>query len=248
MMEMTWTTPKMTVNNYENVWRQVLAYAKHNNWGDERILTFVPTILDDFLFDAFETLSTKQCSTVLLLKKNLGEVSGAFSNTKQSPAQLFMSRNQNGEESVQPYAIELKKLFLKAFPTEKMTSNVLLERFVSGLHNDAQKFLIKMGTPEDLETAIVDASRIFNENRGTSTEYISNHHKMNSDVCSMLEKLTDRIAALEIEAQNKKKDDSAHVEERRCFRCKRKGHIQSRCPLNFQRSPRYAGRGRPFQH
>ena len=50
--------PKISVSNYESVWRQGREMA-YNNWTDERILTFIPTVLDDFLFDAYETLTPK---------------------------------------------------------------------------------------------------------------------------------------------------------------------------------------------
>ena len=157
--------PKMNVNNYESVWRQILALANHYSWADERVLTFVPTLLDDFLSDAYETLSTKQRSTIMLLKENLGKVSGAIGFGRESWAQLFMDRSQHENEPVQTYAVELKKLFLKAFPNEKLSSEILLERFISGLESETKKFMLKVGKPTNIEDAITNACRIFNETK-----------------------------------------------------------------------------------
>ena len=73
-------------------------------------------------------------------------------------AKAFVSRDQQPNERAEDFAIELKKLFKEAYPSEVVTSSVLLQRFMTGLRPAVSQQLLLRGTPKELSEAIEGAT------------------------------------------------------------------------------------------
>ena len=52
-MDINTAITKIKLQKFEIVWTRVLALARHPKWYDEKIAIFIPTILDDFMFDTY---------------------------------------------------------------------------------------------------------------------------------------------------------------------------------------------------
>ena len=52
------------------------------------------------------------------------------------------------------FASTLKKLFKNAYPSEAMTSTILLQRFLTGLYPEIDRQLLLRKTPADYSTAL----------------------------------------------------------------------------------------------
>ena len=73
---------------------------------------------------------------------------------------LFITRDQGAAEKVADFADELKKLFVQAYPSEAMTSAILLQCFLTRLRKPISRQLILRGKPESLENAVRDACKV----------------------------------------------------------------------------------------
>jgi len=73
---------------------------------------------------------------------------------------LFITRDQGAAEKVADFADELKKLFVQAYPSEAMTSAILLQCFLTRLRKPISRQLILRGKPESLENAVRDARKV----------------------------------------------------------------------------------------
>ena len=69
-------------------------------------------------------------------------------------------RRQGPQERVADFATALQKLFMQAYPEEKVTSSVLLQQFLMGLRAPVSKRVLLRGRPGNLEKAISEATRV----------------------------------------------------------------------------------------
>ena len=75
-------------------------------------------------------------------------------------ARTFVSREQHPNEKFEDFAAALKKLFKQAYPSEALTSSVLLQRFVTGLSPSISKQILLRGRPKELSEAIEGATAV----------------------------------------------------------------------------------------
>jgi len=143
----------------------------------------------------------------------------------------------------------LKKFFTESYPSEPLTSAILLQRFLTGLSPPICRQLLLKGQPPSLDEAIKQA---------TDAEYAlsfeSNHeevHHVNavnqkppqqpsqqSDQLEiMMEKMTKRLEALETKLQQPRVSYRQPKPPKQvCWICGEPGHLQKDCPLNEERS------------
>lgn len=233
------TVNKITAQNFERAWARVLAVATHQKWEDSRIITFIPTILDDFMFDAYQTLEEQQKKSSHILKEALAKAAGVLQAETKCSAQKFLERNQREDENVSTYSIELKKLFLTAFPDDVISSQVLLQKFICGLRVSIKSFLTKIGIPETLEEAINNAVRIESTKERTelslnalSSKQAIIHPKLHDDIQSLTKMVND--LGMEIKQLKSWKNQDT-TRSKACFKCGKHGHWRRNCPLNLRR-------------
>ena len=73
---------------------------------------------------------------------------------------VFGARHQGPQERAADFATALRKLFIQAYPEEKVTSSVLLQQFLTGLCTSVSKQVPLRGQPENLEEAISEATQV----------------------------------------------------------------------------------------
>ena len=90
---------------------------------------------------------------------------------------------QGPQEKVAEFLTGLKQLFKEAYPTEQLTSTILLQRFLTGLSLKICQQLLLHGKPETLHQAVDDATAIeyalnFEEEKDDLHEISTVHHKL----------------------------------------------------------------------
>ena len=73
---------------------------------------------------------------------------------------LFLSCCQRSGEKVADFADHLKKLFKQAYPDEKLTSGILLQRFLTGLMSPVSQQILLRGQPTTFEQAIENVKEV----------------------------------------------------------------------------------------
>ena len=71
-----------------------------------------------------------------------------------------MTRRQCPSESVNDFAMDLKRLFVESYPNEEITSAILLQWFLTRLLPAIAHQLLLKGKPTSLERAVADARDI----------------------------------------------------------------------------------------
>ena len=168
------------------------------------------------MIDYYVELDNNTKGDLKLLKAALQERTG----TKEDPllaSRNFNQRNQGPDEKVHDFASALKQLFKNAYPTEAMTSTVLLQRFLTGLLPDIGRQLLLKKKPADFSAALKDAVDIEYalefDNSGDSINALTRKPRItsgseSSDAITLrqsLETLTKRLDSLETTLQRTQK-------------------------------------------
>ena len=127
-------------------------------WNDEKQVSILPTLLRGKL-DHYVHLDATTKADLKLLKtahtKNAGLVQDPLRAGK-----LFISCCQRSGEKVADFADHLKKLFKQAYPDEKLTSGILLQRFLTGLMSPVSQPLLLLGQPTTFEQAVENTKEV----------------------------------------------------------------------------------------
>ena len=246
--------PEITKEDFKRSWARFDLVAKAKEWDEDRKRAIIPTLLRGKLFDAYVELPDESKEDLQKLKEALAERAGTIRDPL-SAAKLLAERNQRREEKVIEYADELKELFRDAYPSEKVDSAVLVQRFLTGLLPEVARQVLLKGRPKTMEEAVKMA---------TDAQYALQFGGVPSDqqweVCPVLdrkkptetnnealtqlqqavEQLTKRFDALESQdrtshsqgrPQRRRRRDLSTV---RCYKCNEMGHFQYHCHLNEQ--------------
>ena len=123
--------------------------------------------------------------------------------------QLFMSRYQLPGEKVRDFAAELKKLFTESYPSEPLTTAILLQRFLTDLSPPICHQLLLKGQPNSLDEAIKQATdaeyALSFESTQEEVHHVNAVHQkppqqpsqQSGQLEIMMEKMTKRLQALE---------------------------------------------------
>lgn len=119
----------------------------------------MPTLLRGKLLDRFVDFDEETKGDLAKLKTALEKAVGR-ADDPLAAAKAFVSRDQHPNERAEDFAIALKKLFKEAYPSEVVTSSVLLQRFMTGLRPAVSQQLLLRGTPKELSEAIEGATAV----------------------------------------------------------------------------------------
>ena len=170
--------------------------------------------------------------------------------------QLFMSRYQLPGEKVRDFAAELKKLFTESYPSEPLTTAILLQRFLTDLSPPICHQLLLKGQPNSLDEAIKQATdaeyALSFESTQEEVHHVNAVHQklpqqpsqQSGQLEIMMEKMTKRLEALETKLQQPRGSYRRPKPPRRlCWICGEPGlgHLQKDCPLNEERSTQKVG-------
>ncbi len=151
--------PELVAEDFSRGWMRFELVAKTKGWDEAKQLTILPTLLRgkllDYYFDVDEETKggLKQLKTALM--KTAGLVEDPLIAAKE-----FVARNQGADEKVADFAAALTKLFRKAYPTEALTSSVLLQRFLTGLRAPISQQLLLRKRPDEFRRAVDDATEV----------------------------------------------------------------------------------------
>ena len=121
--------PEITAEEFDRSWTRFKYVALAKEWGEDKQLTIILTLLRRQLLDDYISLSEEEKSDMNTLKTTLAKRAGLV----KDPLKEFQSRKQNQLEKVNSYLTDIKKLFSEAFPREPTTSGVLLTKFLTDL-------------------------------------------------------------------------------------------------------------------
>ena len=175
----------------------------------------------------------------------------------------FMECMQGSEEGVEAFSIRLKKLFKQAFTREDASSDVLLQKFLTGLAADISKQLLMQATPTTFEDAVKAAVRVENalsfgavSKKPESQEELACYQVQDKSVEALasmmqtMESISKRLETLELAAKERTSSFRQRQDKRvrfriiKCWNCGEEGHLQRDCPLNSRR-PIRGGNGWP---
>ena len=172
----------------------------------------------------------------------------------------FMIWSQVQGETIERFAEELMELFSQAYPTEAPISDILLQRFLTGILPLISRQLLLHGKPTTLKQAIKDASDIeyaldFESSfKPTKEVNVVTQKEEPSELQRLqetLEKVSRCLETLELSLKEKETNDSYRRQEsvgrnsrraksqtrqsfnQTCWHCGEIGHFQRNCPLNY---------------
>ena len=151
--------PEITVDNFHRAWTRFQLVASAKEWNADKQKVILPKLLRGRLVDYYAELDEATRGVLERLKTLLMTKAGLVHDCLAS-GQMFMLRSQWPEEKVADFVVELKKLFKEAYPTEELTSAVLLQRFLTGLLPPIRRQLLLHGKPDTLQQTIQDAKNV----------------------------------------------------------------------------------------
>ena len=216
--------PEITPKELTRAWTRFELVAAAKEWSTERQTAILPTLLRGKLVDHYVNLEAttradlKQLKTALMTKAGLAQDS-------LTAGKMFMSRCQRPGEKAEDIADELKKFFGLAYPEEDITSDVLLQRFLTGLLASVSRQVLLHGKPTTFAQAIKNVMEIeysLNfENQSEPERDINaisqpnpmDQPKLVAQLQQTLEQMSKRLEPLEIRLQT---DAARYPAQNRC--------------------------------
>jgi len=251
MAQMDLPLPELVAEDLKRGWTRFEFVAIAKEWDAAKQLAVIPALLRGKLIDYYVELDDATKKDLKLLRAALEERAGK----KEDPlvaSKNFTQRNQREGERVSDFTSSLKQLFKTAFPQEAMTSAVLLQRFLTGLHSEISRQLLLRQKPADFTSALKDAMDIeraleFCGEEDSIHAVSRTQPTPTSDTAAIYQKLdtlTKRLESPEITMERnrtpqRKPDHNRDRGQRRgrriglCYNCGEEGHLRRDCHLNY---------------
>ena len=264
MAQLELPLPEVTVEDFSRAWKRFELVATAKEWNSEKRAKVLPTLLRGKLVDIYIDLDEATKEDLAEVKKALMKKAGLIKDPLVAGKE-FMVRSQVQGETVEHFAEELSRLFSQAYPTEAPASDMLLQRFLTGILPSIGRQLLLRGKPTTFKQAIKDASDIeYALNFEPSPEQLPESRKEINVVTQKqgpmelqklqetLDRVSTRLEALELRL-SKKEDNVPSRGDRRprrqtrqnfrqtCWQCGEMGHFQRNCPLNYNGPARPVG-------
>jgi hypothetical protein len=235
--------------------------AEAKGWDQARRLVIVPTLLRGKLLDHYCELDDDAKVDLITLKSALIKMAGLDVDPLIA-GKDFMTCAQLPNENVEDFSLRLRKLFKSAYETQDATSEVLLQRFLTGLLPHISRQVLTLGKPATLNEAVKSAVQVeyalrFGEKviahnvvaDTVSNEEITTVHKQEAELQGMMKDLVERMERLESAMRNDQRQYTGRgrgrpVQDRTCWACGEKGHMRRDCHLNCK-GPVQRARGWP---
>ena len=176
--------------------------------------SILPMLLRGKLVDYYVDLDTTTKADLKLLKTALMKNAGLVQDPLTA-GKLFISCCQRSGEKVADFADHLKKLFKQAYPDEKSTSGILLQRFLTGLMSPVGQQILLRGQPTTFEQAVENMKEVeyalnfetkHTESLTKDINVINKTHPMEDQTPTIqlqqaLDQIKKRLEALEIRLQ-----------------------------------------------
>ena len=201
--------PEITVEDFQRSWIPFELVSQAKEWDEGKQKLILPSLLRGKLVDIYVSLDeTTRGNLEQMKKKQAGLVRDPL-----TAGQLFMSRHQLPGEKVKDFVMELKKLFAESYPTEALTSAILLQRFLTGLSPPICRYLLLKGQPSTLDDAVkhaTDAEYALSFESAQEEVHVNAMHQkrpaqqstqQNSQLEIMVEEMTKQLEALETKLQ-----------------------------------------------
>ena len=153
------TFPKIASGEFHQAWTHFELVASAKEWNDKRKKLVFPTLLGGKLVEYYMEVNEMTHGNLANLKTFLITKVG-LAHDPFMLSQLFMSRSQQPGERILDYVADLTKLFTEAYPSEYLTSAILLQQFITGLLPPICHQLLLQGKPETLAQAVKDTANI----------------------------------------------------------------------------------------
>ena len=242
--------PEITVIDFQRSWIRFELVSKAKEWDEAKWKLILPSLLRSKLVDIYVSLDDTARGNLEQLKKALMKQAGLVRDPLTA-GQLFMSRNQLLGEKVRDFVVELKKLFVESYPTETLSSAILLQHFLTGLSPPICRQLLLKGQPGTLDEAVKHATdaeyALSFESAQEKVHNINAIHKQpaqqNGQLEILMEKMTKQLEALQTKLKPPRVSyrQPRPPRQRLCWTCGEPGHLQRDCPLNEERSARKVG-------
>ena len=198
--------PDIACEDFESSWIRFELVAAAKEWSQEKQALILPTLLRGKLVECYIELEADTKKAVKCVKEELVKRL-RLCREQLEAGKLFMARSQLEKERVAEFAMHLKKLFKQAYPEERSTSGILLQRFVLGLKTPISTQLLLRGKPDTFEKAIEVAREI-----ELVLEFESKPMELHAKVSSVedcdtglkvaLKELTERLGNMEAQLQS----------------------------------------------
>ena len=242
---------ELVVEDFKRGWIRFEFVATAKEWDAAKQFAVIPALLRGKLIDYYVDFDNTIKGDLKLLRAALEERVGKREDPLAA-SRSFSQRSQGQGERVSDFASSLKQLFKSAFPTEAMTSSVLHQRLLTGLHPEISRQLLLRSKPTTFTAAVKDATEIEyalefgGEEDGVHAIRPTQPTPEQSNATALhqkLDSLTKRLESLEVtigKSQTPNRPgygrDRGNRRDRRigpCYNCGEEGHLRRNCPLNY---------------
>jgi hypothetical protein len=233
---------------FARVWARFELVAAAHEWSTEKQLAVLPTLLRGKLVDFYMDMDDEIKADLKYLKEALMTRAGLQPDSLTASKE-FMSCPQRPGERIEDFASHLKRLYKQAFNDDNTDSQVVLQRFLTGLHPNIGRQVLIEGKPTDLGNAVERAGRIEYALQFQAKEEPADCLNLRESPSATaqswaglqdtLEAINKRLEKLEVSTKKQHFPRNPRKRElRKCWKCGEEGHIQYQCPLNDHRSAR----------
>ena len=141
--------PDIACEDFESSWIRFELVAAAKEWSQEKQALILPMLLRGKLVECYIELEADTKNAVKCVKEELMKRLRLCREPLEA-GKLFMARAQNEKERVAEFAMQLKK-FKQAYPEERSTSGIRLQRFVIGLKTPISTQLLLRGKPDTFD-------------------------------------------------------------------------------------------------
>ena len=192
--------PEITTEEFSRAWTRFKLVSTAKEWNTEKQVMILPTLLRGKLVDYYVELDEAIKACMKLLKTALMTRAGLIKDPLTA-GKIFISRCQHANEKAEIFTNDLRKLFEQAYPDEDVTSGILLQCLLTGLHVPVSHQILLHGQPTTFEQAIKEAMEIeYTLNFETKAEpvkvtnAVSNHNPLRvPNVEMQLQKTPDQM-------------------------------------------------------
>ena len=125
--------PEITTKEFSRAWTRFELVSTAKEWNTEKQVMILPTLLHGKLVDYYVELDEALKTSMKLLKTALMMRAGLIKDPITA-GKIFISCCQHANDKAEGFTNFLRKLFKQAYPDEEVTSGILLQRLLTGLH------------------------------------------------------------------------------------------------------------------